>query len=334
MYKSVSVVICCYNSATRIEKTLQSIAQQILEEIACELLLIDNGSTDNTSETALQFWGRCGNPDINFRIVSEPTPGVINARKSGVINATSDILIFCDDDNRLQEHYIQNVLNLFNQYVTVGIIGGSGIADFESSESKPIWFDNFSHGYAVDNQGDTEGFVSGVYGAGMAIKRQLAQQIFSTPFFLSGRNHDKLTAGDDAEICFKTRLLGYDIVWSPRLLFTHFLPDNRLNWEYLKKLHQGFAYSNPVISLYEQALCTDTTYIPVFFWLKKTLYYWGIYLKYSFRYYRIYAKHKYSKEEILLFTWRNIAAAYLSLNFKTISIYKEIVSNKTQNVIN
>ena len=136
MFKDVSVIICCYNSASKIEQTLLHLSLQTLNGINCEILLIDNNSADNTAEVAKQFWDKNRNPAINFTTIHEPSPGHASARLKGVKHAISDILIFCDDDNWLDKNYINNVIDIFNANGEVGIVGGLGSAEFENSDSK------------------------------------------------------------------------------------------------------------------------------------------------------------------------------------------------------
>ncbi len=184
MFKDVSVIICCYNSAFKIEQTLLHLSLQTLNGINCEIILIDNNSTDNTTDVAKQFWDKHGNPAINLTIVHEPSPGLASARLKGVKNAMFDILLFCDDDNWLDKNYVNNVIEIFNSNPDVGIAGGLGSAEFENGDLKPDWFDNFSQSFAIGEQGDSEGFVSGVYGAGMAMRRDVAlNRVFNTLFY-------------------------------------------------------------------------------------------------------------------------------------------------------
>jgi glycosyltransferase involved in cell wall biosynthesis len=327
MAKGVSVIICCYNSASKIEQTLFHLSSQTLTGINCEILLIDNNSTDNTSDVANQFWGKHGNTSIKLTTLHEPSPGLANARLKGVKNAMFDILVFCDDDNWLDKDYLINVIEIFDANPGVGVAGGIGSAQFENQVSKPDWFDNFSQSFAIGDQGDSEGLVSGVYGAGMAMRRDVAINcVFNTPFFLSGRSKKKLSAGDDAEMCFRTRLSGYKIYWSPRLTFQHYLVHNRLKWENVKKLHTGFASSFVIINLYKKALTGSSVNLSSFYWLKQSFYYGGIFLKYWPKQFKAYKDKQGTVEEIRHLMWKRIALDYLNYNFKTLSIFKNIQS--------
>jgi GT2 family glycosyltransferase len=148
------------------------------------------------------------------------------------------------------------------------------------------------------------------------------------PVFLHGRKQNNLTSGEDSEICFRVRLAGYHILYSPQLIFKHFLTTKRLTWDYLLKLHAGLAKSFVVLNLYERALAHKTPSLPIFYWLKKTLYYSIIYLKYWPKQYSAYNKAEGAIEEIYHVMWRNIAATYFDYNFKTVSIFRTIATFK------
>lgn len=327
----VSVIICCYNSELLLDKTLKHIANQNLNSLACEIILVDNASTDNTSIKAQEIWNKIGPDNINLNIVYEANAGLANARKTGVKNALFEYLVFCDDDNWLDENYIQNIYRFFEAYPNVGILGGIGSPEFEDPLLKPIWFDKFSSSYAVGQQREKEGYTNGVYGAGMAIRKGILKTVTDNHLmFLNDRKENQLTSGGDSEICYRIQLAGYQILYSSQLTFKHFLPVKRLTWDYIKKLHVGFAKTNVILNLYERALNSSNPKLPYFYWLKKAFYYWGIYIKYWQKQYSIYKIEKGSIEEIHHLTWRTIALSYLKYNFKTVAIYKDIFLLKTK----
>ena len=338
--KGVSVIICCYNSSSRIKATLQHIARQQINDVNCEIIFVDNASSDNTGEAAKLAWSETKNTKIDFHVAYEPAAGLARARQKGISDAKFEFLIFCDDDNWLDEHYLQNTFNLFSLHADVAILGGVGTPVFESPSLKPAWFDTLYHGYAVGAQAEKETMLNSVYGAGMAVRKSVLELVVhETPLFLSGRKKNALSSGEDSEICFRIRFAGYKIMYSPDLTFKHFIPANRLTWDYLKKLHAGLAKSYVVLNLYEKALNTSGSELPLFYWLKKGMYYWGIYLKYWPKHYRAYKKREGTTGELHHLTWKNIAASYLAYNFKTAEIYKRVITLKkslegTHNALN
>jgi len=324
--KGVSIIICCYNSELLLEQTLNHLAIQNMDiDLACEIIVVDNASTDNTQEKARASWLKNATDKIKLSIVYEPKPGLAYARQRGIIEAAFEYLVFCDDDNWLDKDYINNVCNLFNSMPEIAVLGGTSTAQFEDETLIPAWFDKFYHSYAIGPQAEKACMVNSVYGAGMAVRKSVLTEVMNkNPMFLYGRKQNKLTSGEDSEICYRILLEGYKIFYSPQLMFKHFLATKRLNWEYLKRLHVGLAQSNVVLTLYEKALNSNHPDLSFFYWLKKALYYWGVYFKYWPKHYLAYKNGEGTIEEIHHLTWKNIAIGYLKYNFETIGIYRKI----------
>ena len=314
--KGVSVIICCFNSAFRLPKTLQHIALQ-QTSISWEVIVVNNNSSDNTRQVAVAEWARMG-VLIPFKVVDEPKPGLASARSKGIDTAQDEYLVFCDDDNWLAPNYVENVYELFEKDDNIGIIGGNGSPVTEIEP--PFWFEKFIHGYGAFPQSDKSQFVGSVYGAGMAVRKKCYENQFES--LLTGRKGASLSAGEDSEMCFQVRLAGYTIWYDERLKFKHFIPKNRLDWAYLKKLHIGFAKSSIILDLYEKVI--NEQKISTFYWLKKALYYLGIYIKYWPTQYKIYSKGVGSIEEIHHNNWSAIGFEYFRYNFKIVGFYKEI----------
>src|SRR4051812_3506356 len=105
-FSGVSIIICCYNSSHRLPQTLKYLAhQQLADDIAWEIIVINNASEDDTKEVAIKEWNSYSSK-IVLRVIDEPVPGLNNARKRGVEEAKYDIIIFCDDDNWLDKNFI------------------------------------------------------------------------------------------------------------------------------------------------------------------------------------------------------------------------------------
>ena len=82
MERGVSVIICCYNSAWIIQRTLESLkTQRFRFSIPYEIVLVDNKCTDNTVAIAEDTME---NGEIDFKIVRENKPGLANARRKGI----------------------------------------------------------------------------------------------------------------------------------------------------------------------------------------------------------------------------------------------------------
>lgn len=329
--KGVSIIICCYNSANRLKSTLFHIAQQELSSNAVfELIIVDNASNDDTQHVALTVWDELAAPHISLKIVSEPNPGLTYARKKGIAEASYDYLVFCDDDNWLQNDYISTVFNFFEQNQNVAIIGGWATPVFAKKTIPPSWFDEFSSNYAVGQQAEESNIkMTCVYGAGIAARKSVLESdnYLKLPNILSDRKGKNLTAGGDSELCLKVRLLGYQVAYLDHLRLKHYLPGERLNWDYFKKLNKGFAQSFVALDLYQWALNNNSAPLPRFYWMRRFLYYSGICLKYWPGQYVIYRKKPGTVEEIRHITWMEISKDYIRYNRKTQKWYTDIILN-------
>ena len=87
---SISVVIPAYNSSRYIAGTLESVLQQTLP--ADEVLVVDDGSTDETASIAEQF----GPP---VRVIRRPNSRVAATRNAGIQEAVSEWIGFIDADD-------------------------------------------------------------------------------------------------------------------------------------------------------------------------------------------------------------------------------------------
>ena len=78
----ISVIICCYNSSWVISRCLDALKKQIVsEDINWEVVIVDNNCSDNTVEIANASLSTSG---LDYTIVKESEPGLLNARKKGV----------------------------------------------------------------------------------------------------------------------------------------------------------------------------------------------------------------------------------------------------------
>jgi len=254
MKKGVTVLICTYNGAERLPKTLAYLSQQLIsKDIGWEIILIDNASNDKTSSLAATEWEKYNLPGVGFTVMNEQRPGKINALETGTLLASYEFLIICDDDNWLSSDYIQRTYDILENDPSIGAVGGQSIAVNDSGVF-PDWFDAFKTGYAVGKQGTKRGYVTPrgyLFGAGLGTRVKLYQQMYEHfPSLLVGREGEKLTAGEDAEYCQRLVLRGYELFYDPELTFQHYMPQKRLELEYRNALFAGLAESDKILDKY------------------------------------------------------------------------------------
>lgn len=90
----VSFIIPVHNAAGTIEQTVKSIMQDIKEEDSLEILIVENGSTDNSLQVAQRLQG-----EIPFVKVFQSPKGASCARNKGIQEASGEWLVFLDADD-------------------------------------------------------------------------------------------------------------------------------------------------------------------------------------------------------------------------------------------
>lgn len=275
----ISVIVCCYNSANRIETTLKHIfIQKVDASVDWEIIVVDNNSNDSTSDVAKKIHAQLG-PDIPFSVIFEPTPGLSHARECGFANAQFNIALMVDDDNSLAQNYLNLIWERFNTDDRTGMVGGIGIPILDCST--PEWFGKYAYCYATGSQEDRPGQneVDLLYGAGLALRLDLLDKLNTAgfPTIISDRTGSGLMSGGDTELCFAFRMAGYKLIYDHRLQFEHLLPSARIQWKYLRRLFYGFGMTKARTEIYTTAiearsLPTDGRFP---FWLNRAIFLCG-----------------------------------------------------------
>ena len=251
----ITVILCCFNSESRLLQTLSHLSKQITNGLCWEVVVVDNNSTDATAEVARRHWVQLGSP-ASLNLVFEPKPGLSTARQKGLASSHYDLVLFCDDDNWLEPDYLHQAHELMSQDKRIGILGGLNTAVADGP--LPEWFSAVEYAYACGPQAEEDGDVSPqrlyVTGAGMVMRRNIFEELTQAGFNsqLIDRTGENLSSGGDTELCFATALLGYRVVYSSRLKLWHYMEAKRLRWAYLLQLKKGHGESYYKLEYYKK----------------------------------------------------------------------------------
>lgn len=252
--KGISILVCTYNGSLQLAATLQHLfAQTNLTAINWEIIIIDNNSNDGTNLIIEDII--INNTNYQIRSFFQPKPGKINAIKMAVEHAKYEYLIICDDDNWLNKDYAYTAFDFLEKNRKIGVIGGKGKP--ANSVRLPEWIIPHLHNYAAAAQwlcsADITTNIGSVYGAGMVIRKEIYDFVFAQnwPLYLSAmRNGKNLMSGEDTEICYITRLLGFRIYYLEKLEFRHNFPPSKINEKYFLRLNYFFGYGAALLTPY------------------------------------------------------------------------------------
>lgn len=106
----VTIVVPAYNEETRLNKCLDSLVNQTYENI--EVIVVDDGSTDNTLEIANSY----KNKDGRFIVIHKENGGLSSARNVALNIYKGKYIYFLDSDDYLYPTSIEYLLNVITSY--------------------------------------------------------------------------------------------------------------------------------------------------------------------------------------------------------------------------
>src|SRR5262249_51461844 len=128
----LSVIVCTHDPRDDyLARVLAALASQSLDYGAWELLVVDNGSTEELGATIDLSW------QPRARVVREDRLGLTHARLRGISETAGEILVFVDDDNVLDPDYLQVVGEIGSEWPFLGAWSGQLFGEFEVDP--PAW---------------------------------------------------------------------------------------------------------------------------------------------------------------------------------------------------
>lgn len=115
----ISIVVPAYNYATTLPRAVESVISQLTEN--CELLVVDDGSTDNTP---IVLQGLLDKHPGRFRVIRKLNGGASSARNLGIATSTGRYLIFLDADDALIDGALSAVQKHLSVYPNSSLIIG------------------------------------------------------------------------------------------------------------------------------------------------------------------------------------------------------------------
>lgn len=125
MNVEISIIVPCYNCQDTIKECYNSIKKSVNSVLSHEIILVNDGSTDNTEHILNGIMSN----DKNVVVINQENKGVSAARNIGLKNAKGKYISFVDsDDSVLEEYYTKMVVPL-KEDLSLDLI----ICDYSSS---------------------------------------------------------------------------------------------------------------------------------------------------------------------------------------------------------
>lgn len=232
----LSLIIPTHNRSERLIAALESVIRQDLPAADWECVVVSNNSTDDTVARFGDFAARY--PGLNLRLVTEDGPGVSYARNRGIAETSAPLLVFIDDDERINPGFLRAYADFFDAHPDAVVAGGRIIAEYVTG--RPTWLSKYTEmpiANPMDFGDAVRPFPAGrVPGGGnMAFRRSAALRYGGFDPSL-GRVGRMLIGGEENDF-FERLMRGGETCWYvPGAVMWHIIPPEKLTESYFRRL--------------------------------------------------------------------------------------------------
>ena len=216
----LSLIVSTKNRAYAIVECLDSVAAAFSKAapLDAEIIVVDNGSTDETA-TVIQRWiTSCSFP---VRLLFEPRLGLAAARNYGMKVAKGELLVFTDDDCRLSEDYISELLT--HDAADTEMVLRGGRVELGNPGDLPLSIKTsqvLMRWHRRMNSARDENLAHTILGCNLAVRRQVAQCI--GPFDERLGAGASIPASEDTDWIFRAYLANITIEYVPDMVVYHY----------------------------------------------------------------------------------------------------------------
>jgi len=198
-WPKISVVVCTFNGRRTIRECLEGIGK--LHYPNYETIVVDDGSTDGAGDIAAEY---------DVRLIRTENQGLSAARNLGWQSATGEIVAYIDDDASPDPDWLTYLAAAFLKEEYAGV-GGPNIPVPDDGDTANC-IANSPGGPAHVLLSDCE--AEHIPGCNMAFRRSWLEVI-------NGFDPQFRQAGDDVDVCWRTRDRGGKLGFSPAAMVWH-----------------------------------------------------------------------------------------------------------------
>ena len=235
----VEIIICTYNRAEKLKRSMQSIFNaEIPESVTVQLTVVNNNSIDKTENLIKGFTKN----NLLLKYLFEEKQGKTYALNKALKYITGDLIAFTDDDITVDKSWIKEMVKALKKYTEYKCFGGKVVAVYP--KNMPKWIDingsmrflksvfvdrddgNLEVEYGNDTISKTPG------GCNMFFRRKAIEE--NGPFRIDlGPVGKELGFSEDIEYCHRLIEKGKRFMYIPSAIVYHPVHTERLKKEYL-----------------------------------------------------------------------------------------------------
>lgn len=199
-HPKVSIIVPVYNADGTIEACIHSLLGLNYPKENLEIILVDNASTDNTSDILTKY-------SKVVKTLYEEKSGCGAARNRGLLNATGDIIAFTDSDCEVDKDWLRYIVCPL-QKDDVGIVGGRILAKRPYNK-----IEEFGEEIHDNNRAINEFKPAYVDTANWASRLSVLKIV--------GGFDKEFTRGEDTDLAWRILRADYRLVYEPEAVVYH-----------------------------------------------------------------------------------------------------------------
>jgi glycosyltransferase involved in cell wall biosynthesis len=221
-----TIQLCTYNRAHLLGRVLDACFEQTVSPADYEVVLVNDGSTDDTPAVIAAAQARATCP---FTVVGRPNGGLAKARNSGLARSTGERIILIDDDVLPLPNFVGEHLRSHARHPRAIVRGGAINVENFDDLPLPVWsFRNYSGNY--------------FWTTNVSVPLETLRAA-------GGFNEDFAEYGwEDIDVGLRLRFAGVKAVFNPRALVYHYKPRPRAA-DVEKMLRQARAQARTAVQL-------------------------------------------------------------------------------------
>ena len=198
--KRVSVIVPVWNNPDQLALCVEALKAQDFPSDDYEVVVVDNGSTDDTAERARA---------LGARVLEERKPGSYAARNHGIAETGSDYLAFTDSDCIPDRRWLSTAVARADREANIGVVAGR-IDLFDESGGAGGWAQSYEALVAFPQQQARLGTC--------ATANWLSPRRVITDM---GGFDETVKSGGDHHMGMRIRDAGFDLVYEPGMIVRH-----------------------------------------------------------------------------------------------------------------
>ncbi|MCU0565414.1 MAG: glycosyltransferase family 2 protein [Oculatellaceae cyanobacterium Prado106] len=223
----ISAIICTHNRDQYLGAAIDSLMSQDFDG-EYEVIVIDNASSDRTRQIVEPYLA-----DPRFHYVYEAVLGLSVARNTGAQTAQSPILAYLDDDAVASSHWLQTLLQAYQENEKLAIAGGKVTLLWSDGTQPPRWlspglagnlgaYDLGEERVYIDRPGLTP------RGLNYSIRAEFLDQIGGFDLHL-GRVGKNLLSNEELLMTERALELGWQVAYLPTATVAHNVAPERIH---------------------------------------------------------------------------------------------------------